>query len=145
MKKGFIYSFVLIGVLFLQANCVSDKENNESIPYAYAIDIKSPDVVPKKLDETLKLRVRFESETGKTVHNIQVRIYNKASNTEVYKKPSLTHIHASNGFYDFGDDIVLSLNNGFSTNSDWVVEAKVWGFNDDSEVISTTSEFSILP
>ena len=109
----------------------------------YHAHINSPSGGMKHLGETLAIKVSFESHAGETVHHIQVRIYEKDGGKEVYNKPDEPHIMATEGSYTFEDNVTLSTENGFAATTDYVLEAKVWGHENEDGLVSETVEFNI--
>jgi hypothetical protein len=140
MKKLIFPLLILAASLFV-FSC--GKDDDDSIEYEYHAHIHSPNTDDKNVDETLNIEVDFESHSGETVHHIQVRIYNKTTNAEIYKKPSDAHVHEESGLYTFEDTFVLSAANGITANSDWVLEAKVWGHEDGEGEVMETVEFHV--
>ena len=133
----------MLGVYALFSACKNDDDT--TIDYDYHAHIMSPNADEKHLDGTLHIHVEFESHTGETVHHINIRIYNKATNAVVYNKPADTHVHDSSGAYAFEDDFVLSAANGIAIHNDYVLEAKVWGEKDGEAEEVSTVEFHVHP
>jgi len=113
--------------------------------FDYHVHVHSPDGTDKHIDDTLDIDIEFESHTGMTVHHINVRIYNKTTGTEIYSKPDEPHVHESDGLYEYTDTFVLSAANGVTGDSDWVLEAKVWGHDDGVSEVSESVELYVLP
>jgi len=150
MKK--IYLFYTLIVVFFLTTCSSNDDNltgnSNTFPidnttpdsavtgFEYQVQISSPNTADKTIDDTISINVEFKSNTGNIVHYIEIRIYNKLDQTEIYKKPSNTHVDDASGLYDFSDNFILSANNGVSSNTDWVLEARVW-INDENDVTKT--------
>ncbi len=111
--------------------------------FDYQIKITSPNKIAKNIDESITIEIEFKSNTGKVVHYIEIRIYNKSNNKEIYKEPSNNHVDDSSGLYNFNDNFVLSENNGVSVNTNWVLEAKVWGTNANEADVIKTLEFQV--
>lgn len=139
MKHIFL-SILTISIVLLIA-CEHNNDGPVSI-YEYHAHIHQPDSLAKNIGDTLEIEVEFESHTGQTIHHINVRIYDKATNAEVYNKPDEAHVHDSSGAYTFEDQFILSAANGLSA-GDWILEAKVWGEADGEEETSEQVEFHI--
>lgn len=147
MKK-LLYLLAATAILFTacKKDDDSDHDHDHDTEYDYHAHIMSPaDADTKALDETLHVHVDFESHTGEPVHNVNVRIYNKADNTDVYSAPTgeEQHVHAMSGMYAFEADVVLSEANGFAAATDYVLEAKVWPHEGEEGEVMSSVEFSI--
>ena len=119
-----------------------DHEHETTIDFSATI--MSPDAENKKMDEEIHIHTVWESKSKQTVHHVKVKIYNKADNTVVvYVEPKEAHVHEMKGKYELHDDVTLSTENGFSSNSDWVVEAKTWGHEKGKNEVVKTMEFHI--
>jgi hypothetical protein len=139
--KNLIFSLLILSTTFFVFSC--GNHDHDSTDYDYHAHIHSPNADDKNVDGALAIEVEFESHTGETVHHIQVRIYNKATNMEIYKKPTDAHIHEESGKYTFEDNFVLSAANGVTADTDWVLEAKVWGHEDGEAEVMETVEFHV--
>jgi len=123
-----------------------DHEHGEDTEYDYHAHIMSPsDADTKALGDTLHIHVDFESHAGEPVHNVNVRIYSKADNTEVYSAPigEEQHVHAMSGMHTFEADVILSEADGFAAATDYVLEAKVWPHEGEEGEVMSSLEFSI--
>ncbi len=121
------------------------KKDEAQPAHEYHAHIHSPNTVDKHLNDALDIEVDFEDHTGNTVHHIQIRIYNKLTLAEVYLMPSEPHVHATSGEYTFTDTFDLTEANGITPDSDWVLEAKVWGEEDGELEEVETVEFHVQP
>ena len=137
-------SYFLIAVTFSLLTIVACKDDEPTSTYEYHVHIHEPSTAAKQLGDTLDIEVEFESHTGEPVHHINVRIYNKATNVEVYNLPVEPHIHDLSGAHTYTDQFVLSASNGL-TEGDWVLEGKVWGHEDGIEETTEQVEFHINP
>ena len=125
--------------------CKKEEDEPMTTDYQYHAHIMQPNTDDKHVDDSIHIHVEFESHSGETVHHVQVRIYNKADNTEIYNKPSDAHVHATEGEYAFHDDFVLSEANGVSAHSDWILEASVWGHENREGETMEKIEFHVHP
>jgi len=153
MKRKYLLNIGLL--LFIVFACNSEDYSVGNINYSdnnpsptsskvdYNITINNPDTSIKKINESMPIQIDFKSRNNKTVHYIQVRIYNKSNNNEIYKKPDDNHIDDGSGFYTFTDTIVLSANNGFSLSSTFVLEVKVWSPDKEEKEVVKTTEFKM--
>lgn len=139
MKKFLI---LITSINFLLFAC-SDDDNK--LIYDYHAHIEQPTKTSYQLNDSFNILINFESHTGETVHHINVRIFNKNTGAEVYNKPTNEHVDDPSGSYEFTDSFLLNSANGFSANSNWVLEAKVWGHEDGVEEEISKFEFSIKP
>lgn len=130
-------------VLLLIAACKDDEA--VITDYSYHIHIHQPNTDDKHVGDTIHIHVDFESQTGEIVHNVNVRIYNKADNTEVLSVPGEHHVHAMDGIYSYHGDFVLSNDNGVVEHTDWVLEAKVWGHSAGEAEVMESIEFHVHP
>lgn len=119
--------------------------DEEMVDPNYSISIMSPNTADKHIGDTVHLHVNFKSESSKTVHNVNVKIYNKSTNTEVYNKPATAHVHETDGLYELHDNFVLSNENGIEAHTDWVLKAKVWGHDAGKHEVEKTIEFHVHP
>ncbi len=144
--KNYLLCLLVVSSLFTACKS-DDEETHDHDPDAsvdYSATIMSPDTENKQLDEEIHIHAVWESKTKQTVHHVKVRIYNKADNTTVvYEKPEEAHVHEKEGKYELHDDVKLSEENGFSSNSDWVIEAKAWGHEKGENEVVKIMEFHI--
>lgn len=118
-------------------------DDTQTTDYQYHAHINSPVAGMKHLGETMDINATFESHAGETVHHVQVRIYEKDSGNEVYKKPNEAHVHATDGEFSFEDQVTLSTESGFSVGANYVLEAQVWGHEAEVGLVTETLEFNI--
>ncbi len=144
MKKLLLSTSLILVAACLITSCnKEDDKEEQTIDYAYHAHIHAPSDGVKILNDMLEIEVEFESHSGEAVHHINVRIYNATDNTEVYNQPGEAHIHEMTGAYEFKDELMLSTENGFSDNTDWIIEARVWGIEDGDGEEMERKEFSI--
>lgn len=141
-----IFSLLFLATIVLFSACKDDDMDghNDTNP-EYKITINSPNSEDKKVGDSFHIHVDFESETSETVHHVNVRIYNKADNTEIYNKPSGAHVHETSGKYEHHDDFDLTTDNGLEGHTDWILEAKVWGHEAGVAEVMQTMEFHVHP
>ena len=139
------FSFLTFSLVYILASCNKDDDQTTDTEYEYHAHIHSPNTDDKHVGDMIHLHVEFESHTGETVHHVNIRIYNKLDNTEVYNKPDAAHVHETNGAYEWHDDFVLSNANGVVEHTDWVLEAKVWGHEAEEGEVIETIEFHVHP
>lgn len=137
-----IILFVVISLCFLYYSCSEDEHG--VLVYDYHAHINKPTGTPLALNDSLNIEITFESHKGLTVHHINIRIFNKDTNAEVYNKPLDAHIHTPVE-YKYKDVVLLTTTNGFSADSRWVLEAKVWGENEGEAEVTERVEFQIIP
>jgi len=146
-----IFSSLIFGALFLMFSCNKEDDTPapdpepEPIEYEYHAHVHSPSTDDKNVGDNMHLHVEFESHAGETVHHVNVRIYNKADNTEIYNKPDVAHIETTESVFEWHDDFVLSNDNGVNAHTDWILEAKVWGEADGEGEVIETVEFHVHP
>ncbi|PHN02708.1 hypothetical protein [Flavilitoribacter nigricans] len=140
-----VWRSVFFLVLLVFVACKKEEDEPMTTDYHYHAHILQPNADDKQVDDSLHIHVEFESHTGETVHHVNVRIYNKNDNTEIYSKPADAHVHETSGVYEFQDDFTLSEANGVTAHSDWILEASVWGHdNREGEMIEQV-EFHVHP
>lgn len=139
--KNIIFLIALFSFAIAVTSC---KKDPEPIDYDYHAHIHSPNTDDKHVGDTIHIHVDFESHTGEEVHHVNVRIYNKADNTEVYNMPTSAHVHAE-GSHEHHDDLVLSAANGIDSHTDWILEAKVWAEEDGEGEVVESIEFHVHP
>ena len=138
----FLFSSILIAGLFAVAAC---HKHDDNVDYDYHAHIHSPNTDAKHVGDTLQIEVEFESHTGETVHNVEIKIYNKADGTVVYTKPDEAHVHETSGLYEFNDTFILSNANGIDAHTDWVLQARVCGHEGTEGEVIETVEFHVHP
>ena len=141
----FFLSVLALGLTFTSCNKDDDDDDHGHSDFEYHAHINSPNSDNKHLGDTIDIQVNFEDHNGGTVHHINVRILNKDTEEVIYSKPDVAHVHDESGAYLFEDKFVLSMDNGVSAHTDWILEAKVWGHEaGEGEEISTI-EFHVHP
>ncbi len=120
MNKLF-YLLLLLGICFIVA-CEDDDD------VMYSISIMSPDTTAKHAGDTMHLHINFDEINGGTIHYINVRIYERDTGEEIYNAPTEANVK-TDGHYEHHDDVVLNVEG----HSNWILEARVWGEEDDEE------------
>lgn len=125
---------ILITLFFISPliTFLSCKDDVADTTYEYHAHVYKPDSAVKHLGDSMPIEIEFESHTGETVHQINVRIYNATTFQEVYNKPADSHVNDPDGQHLFEDSVTLSAANGFAV-GDWILEAKVWGETDGEQ------------
>ncbi|MBK8295807.1 MAG: hypothetical protein IPK91_00655 [Saprospiraceae bacterium] len=136
---------ILIFIAFANLFFVACSDDDKQLIYDYHAHIEQPIKTSYQLNDSFNIQINFESHTGETVHHINVRILNKTTGIEVYSKPTNEHVDDPSGSYEFTDSFLLNTANGFSANSTWILEAKVWGHEDGIEEEISKFEFTIKP
>lgn len=135
----------LLATAFLFTACDKDDDASETIEYDYHAHIVSPtDGSAIKIGETLNVVIDFESHTGETVHNIEIRIYEKATGTELYNTGK-EHVHAETGAYQFTLDLPVTTEDGFSAHTDYELEARVYGHENREGEMTSIVGFHVHP
>jgi len=150
MKNVFFLS--LLATAFLFTACDKDDDSDEhghthteDTKFEYHAHINSPaDESTIKMGETLNIKVDFESHTGETVHNVQVRIFEKGTDTELYNSGA-DHVHAETGEYEFTLDLPVTAANGFTAHTDYELEATVYGHENREGEESSVVGFHVHP
>lgn len=143
MKNILLFGFFFMALIF--SGCSDDEGDEHHDDFEYHAHIHAPNSDDRHMEDMMHIEVLFESHSGMPVHHINVRIYNKSTEEEIYNKPDMAHVHETSGEYEFHDHLALTEANGFSAHSDWVLEAKVWGHEaGEGEEISTV-EFHVHP
>lgn len=119
--------------------------HGDDTEYDYHAHILAPNADNRQMGDSLAIYVLFESHAGETVHHVNVRIYQKGTNKEVYNKPVEAHIHETSGEYHYRDTFALSVANGISDDSSWIMEARVWGHEPGEGEAMEAVEFYVLP
>jgi hypothetical protein len=138
MKISIVFLFILPVAVLL--SCKKDEQTTTGV-FDYHAHVYSPDATEKHLGDNLHIDIEFESHTGAEVHHVNVRIFNAATQAEVYNLPVDPHVDTEVS-YTYQDDLVLSAANGFAE-GDWVLQAKVWGALDGEEEEVSTVNFHI--
>lgn len=137
-----LFSLMILGLIGLNQSC---KKDDDDSGHEYHAHIHSPNTDARHIGDTLAIEVDFEDHNGGTVHHIEVTITNKADGTQVYLMPTEPHVHATSGSYTFEDTFILSEANGITADSDWILQARVWGETDGEDEESETVEFHVHP
>ncbi len=137
MKNLFLFA-LLLG-LFTFASCGDDDAAVDAPEYH--AHIHSPSADDKNVGDIIEVKIDFEEHNGETVHNIKVRMYNKATGTERWSKPDDSHVHGTTGMHTFNYTDTLNI----APHSDWIIEAKVWGDKDGLGEVIETVEFHVHP
>ena len=111
----------------------------------YNITIEKPTTDNRTIDDDLDIKVDFNSASQQTIHHVKVRIFDKATGTEVYNEPDPAHVHESDGDYEWEDSFKLSTDNGISADTEYTLEAKVWGHEAGTHEITETVDFTVNP
>ncbi len=143
--KRIIYFLPLIFCSIIFTSCNKDDETSQAIDYEYHVHIHSPSNSVMHLSETMEIEIEFESHNGESVHHINVRIFDKTNNVEVYNKPQDAHVNEEKGVLEFKDEFVLSEANNVFANTVLLLEAKVWGAQDGEGEELESLEFEVLP
>ncbi len=143
----FRYLFILLPIITLNFMACEKQvpDVTEEVDFKYHAHIHAPTNTTKHMGDTLVLNIEFESHSGVAVHHVNVRIYKKADQTEIYDAPEEAHVHAMEGKYIFKDEIAITPENGMEGHTDWVLEARVWGHKLGQGEVVATQEFHIHP
>lgn len=134
---------LLLSISLLTVFACKEKEDHHMDGETeYHAHIHAPDATDKRVGDNLHIEVTFEDHAGGTVHHVEVKIFDKATNTVLYQKPDEAHVHETDGEYEFEDDFSLS---GVTPNSTLVLEARVWGHNGTEGEVKERVEFRVLP
>jgi len=112
--------------------------------YDYHIHIHKPDAEDKKMGDSMHIHVDFESKTEETVHNVNVRIYDKETNEEVYNAPTDSHVHGESK-HEHHADFELNAANKIAGHSNYILEAKVWAHDAGEAEVVKKVEFHVHP
>ena len=141
MKKLFFFSFIALGLLTFSA--CGDDDTSAATEHEYHAHIITPEDNSTFMQgDMVNIKIDFEDHNGNTVHNIAVRIYNKADGTEILNETE--HVHAETGEYTYEKDFML-MHSEVAGHSDWILEAKVWGHMDGEGEEISTHEFHVHP
>lgn len=135
--------FCLLAGLIAGCDKDDDHKHTEEGEYKYHIHISAPDDSDKALGDAFTIGIEFESETQQPVHHVNVSIREKLTGSVIYSKPTEAHVHATAGIFNYGDVFILNTTNGFKTATAYVLEARVWGHEDDLEEVIESLEFQI--
>ncbi len=145
MKKNKYVTLLLALSVFAFTSCNKDDDDTEDSKFEYHAHIHSPNTDDKHVGDTIHINVELESHSGEPVHHANIRIFNKADNTEVYNKPDEAHVHETDGKFEYEDDFILSNDNGVLEHTDWYLVAKVWGDSPGLEEVVDTIAFHVHP
>ncbi len=147
MNKLLFSTLLLFSFTFFFVSCDKDEEPEpDAIEFDYRAQVNSPSTADKHVGDSIHIHVDFESQTGETVHHVNVKIYNKADASQViYDLPIDAHVHAEEGIYEYHDDFPLTAEKGVAAHSDWILEAKVWGHEAGKAEMIESIEFHVHP
>ena len=114
-----------------------------AVPPSYSITIMSPDATDKMIGDDIHIHVNFDEAEMGTIHHVNVQIFEKDNETNVlYNGPVEAHVHDETGHFELHDDVTLE-GAGVTADSDWVLQAKVWGHAAGMAEVIETREFHI--
>ncbi len=139
--KNLIYCILLVGFVATIAACNKDDDDHDHEEGDYHVHIMSPDTTAKHVGDTIHIHVEFEEHDGGTIDHVNVEIANKEDGSVIYSAPAAAHVHEESGKYEHHDDIILDVD----AHTNWIMTAKVWGHDDDTDQASSTVEFHVHP
>lgn len=147
MKFNIFLIAILFG-LFSLTSCDKDDEE-EMETFDYHAHIMKPTTDDKMMGDTMHIHVNFEEHDGKTIHHVQVRIYNSDDDTEISMVEGTafgekTHIHEESGAYQFHYDVPLTEENGFKGHGNYILEA-IASDHDSMNEAKETVAFHVHP
>ena len=104
--------------------------------YKATISIASPDKGMFMNGDQVELAVNFTSD--ETVHNVSVKLINLTDNNEEHSFES--HVH-QDGAYNYSHVHTFNV----STHTDYRIEAKPWGHDENGNIITNTFDFHVMP
>ncbi|NNE29054.1 MAG: hypothetical protein HKN16_05435, partial [Saprospiraceae bacterium] len=92
--------------------------------------------------DTIHVHVNFDEAQMDVVHHVNVRMYKNGDESLVlFDAPSMAHVHEMSGHYEVHGDVILDVDG----NTDWVLEAKVWGHDAGLGETILSREFHVHP
>lgn len=141
-KNILLFTIAIISII----SCEKHNHDNEEEGFEYHAHINAPDSETKHIGQELPINITFESHSGKTIHHINVSIYEKNNESNIlYNKPDEAHIHEEDGNYEYSDNLILSEDNGFEGHTDYVIKAKVWAHEAGLDEAEETVSFHVHP
>ncbi len=134
--KDFLMLLLLSGLLVFYG--CKEEEEFKTLDPDYQINILSPDSSEKTAGELIHLKVEFNDKNGGAVHHVNIRVYNKENSEEIYNQPLSAHVLKASPFI-FEDDLKLEVN----PQTDWLLEARVWGHEAGLAETSAKVEFHV--
>ena len=128
---------LLISILTF-TSCGTDEAVIEE--FSYEISIVQPNTDEVSVGDSMHIHVNFDEVDGKTVHHINVTIKSASDGTVIYSKPDEEHVHSEGGHYEHHDDFLLNVD----SNTDWILEAKVWGHEDGIAEVIKNIQFHVM-
>lgn len=123
-------------------NNSTDLNDNDDF-FNYNIEINNPTLDEYKIGDNLPLEIRFYSEEGERVFNFSYEVRNVATGFVLFSDQGL--LSETTSTYTVNNDIItLTDSDDVQANSDWIIEAKVWGLIGLDELVSKTKEFKIV-
>ncbi len=138
MQKLILFSFLL--GLFTFSSCSDDDTVTDDTP-DYHIHFNSPNTDDKNIGDEITVEIDFEDHNGGTVHHINVRIYDKVTGEDIMNLPTDAHVHETDGLFEFSENLILNVD----AQTDWILEAKVWGDTDGLGEVTDSLEFHVQP
>lgn len=120
----------------------NDLNDNDGV-FNYNIDINDPMLDEYKIGDNLPLEIRFYSEEGERVNNLSYEIRNVATGFVLFSDQEM--LSATTSTYTVNNDLItLTESDDVQANSDWILEAKVWGLIGLDQLVTKTKEFKIV-
>ncbi|MBR9920572.1 MAG: hypothetical protein GYB31_07005 [Bacteroidetes bacterium] len=140
MKRNLLFLFA--ATLFVFTSCDKEDEHmHGDDETAYHIHMHSPDESDKTVGETITIKMDVEDHNGGTVHHVNVRVYNKADESEeIFNMPTEAHVHETDGLFEMEETLELNVD----PDTEWVLEAKVWGHEAGKGEVTETVEFKVV-
>lgn len=140
--KSFSF-FMCFTIIFCVTLACHHHNEDENIDYKYSIQIIEPSEQTYKTTENLPIKIEFKSETGETIHNVNIRILQNISGLEIYNQPANEHVHKTEGIFIFEDNLDFSKIAGLILAGDYTIEAKVWGHEGEAGLIINSADFKL--
>ncbi len=120
----------------------TDLNDNDDF-FNYNIDIDNPILDEYKIGTDLPIEIRYYSEEGERVNNFSYEIRNTATGYVLFSHQDM--LSATTSTYTVTNNLItLTESDDLQANSDWVVEAKVWGLIGLGQLVTKTKEIKIV-
>ena len=138
---------LILAFTIITWSCSTDEDpiDGAVTDYQYHAHIYKPLPNNKQMGDTIFLDVEFESHAGAPVHHVKISMYEVGETRNVYQMPENPLVYNNKPNYAFQDWLVLNESNGIFPNKDWVIEARVWGADENEGEEIQKLQFHVLP
>jgi hypothetical protein len=101
--------------------------------------------VSLNLTDSLEIHILAETSGESLINHASIRIIKKLDNKVIYEEPKHTKAYTTEGIYEFKDKFLISDLDQVESDTEYLIEARIWGQNIDSDFLSTSVNLTTLP